>query len=65
MSTVIKVEYTYENNLLTVEVNGKRMVEEEIFDTVLAMDKVTNIEEKISFKNEQVSCNNKTSKLSV
>ena len=65
MSTVIKVEYTYENNLLTVEVNGKRMVEEEIFDTVLAMDKVTNIEEKISFKNEQVSCNNKKSKLSV
>jgi len=65
VSTVIKVEYTYENNLLTVEVNGKRMVEEEIFDTVLAMDKVTNIEEKISFKNEQVSCNNKTSKLSV
>ena len=62
---MIKVEYTYENNVLTVEVNGKRMVEEEIFDTVLAMDKVTNIEEKISFKNEQVSCNNKKSKLSV
>jgi len=62
---MIKVEHTYENNVLTVEVNGKRMVEEEIFDTVLAMDKVTNIEEKISFKNEQVSCNNKTSKLSV
>ena len=62
---MIKVEHTYENNVLTVEVNGKRMVEEEIFDTVLAMDKVTNIEEKISFKNEQVSCNNKKSKLSV